>query len=294
MSDAQAVEEGAGTMTEPTSGEAVASEPTAPAVPAAAGSKAQAAEAAPAAPTVVTATAPQAPVLELRDVVAGYGPFRALFGVSFEVAPGEALALVGSNGVGKTTVARVASGLVTPTQGTVHVDGTDMTGAKPYRYARAGVAHATEGRSVFATLTVEENLALSFGRVRGKRGVREALEQAYELFPVLGERRRQLAGSMSGGQQRMLSMARVMVEVPKILVADELSLGLAPIIVAELYEALRKLREQGTALLIVEQQVAHALDLCDRVVLLGHGSVEWTGASADAGDVVTQAFEPAH
>ncbi|ONH49814.1 ABC transporter ATP-binding protein [Frankia sp. CcI49] len=241
-----------------------------------------------------SASAPQAPVLELRDVVAGYGPFRALFGVSFEVAPGEALALVGSNGVGKTTVARVASGLVTPTQGTVHVDGVDMTGAKPYRYARAGVAHATEGRSVFATLTVEENLALSFGRVRGKRGVREALEQAYELFPVLGERRRQLAGSMSGGQQRMLSMARVMVEVPKILVADELSLGLAPIIVAELYEALRKLREQGTALLIVEQQVAHALDLCDRVVLLGHGSVEWTGASADAGDVVTQAFEPAH
>ncbi|WP_083749986.1 ABC transporter ATP-binding protein [Frankia sp. CcI49] len=293
MSDVQAVEEGAGTMTGPTSEEAAASEPTAAAVPAAAVSKTETAEAEPAVVTA-SASAPQAPVLELRDVVAGYGPFRALFGVSFEVAPGEALALVGSNGVGKTTVARVASGLVTPTQGTVHVDGVDMTGAKPYRYARAGVAHATEGRSVFATLTVEENLALSFGRVRGKRGVREALEQAYELFPVLGERRRQLAGSMSGGQQRMLSMARVMVEVPKILVADELSLGLAPIIVAELYEALRKLREQGTALLIVEQQVAHALDLCDRVVLLGHGSVEWTGASADAGDVVTQAFEPAH
>ncbi|OAA18915.1 amino acid/amide ABC transporter ATP-binding protein 2, HAAT family [Frankia sp. EI5c] len=234
------------------------------------------------------------PALEFRSVVAAYGPFRALFGVSFEVRPGEALALVGSNGVGKTTVARVASGLVAPTEGAVLVGGTDMTGAKAYRFARAGVAHATEGRSVFATLTVEENLSLSFGRSFGKKGVRAALEQAYGIFPVLGERRKQLAGSLSGGQQRMLSMARVMVEVPRILVADELSLGLAPIIVAELYEALARLRAEGTSLLIVEQQVGHALDLCDRVVLLEHGSVAWTGDSAAASGVVTQAFEAAH
>ncbi|CAI7974595.1 MULTISPECIES: ABC transporter ATP-binding protein [unclassified Parafrankia] len=234
------------------------------------------------------------PVLEFRSVTAAYGPFRALFGVSYTLAPGEALALVGSNGVGKTTVARVASGLVVPTEGSVLVAGKDMTGSKPYRFARAGVAHATEGRSVFATLTVEENLSLSFRRVRGRRGVRSGLELAYEMFPVLGRRRGQLAGSMSGGEQRMLSMARVMVEIPKVLVADELSLGLAPIIVAELYDTLRRLRGEGTSLLIVEQQVGHALDLCDRVIVLDHGSVSWTGSSAEATGVVTQAFDPVH
>jgi branched-chain amino acid transport system ATP-binding protein len=232
-------------------------------------------------------------VLELRDVSAAYGPFRALFGVSLEVAPGEAVALVGSNGTGKTTVARVASGLVAPTNGTIHVDGVDLTGRRTYEFARAGVAHAPEGRSVFATLSVEENLTLSFQRVFGRREVRPRLDRAYELFPVLGRRRSQLAGTLSGGEQRMLSMSRVMVEAPKVLVADELSLGLAPIIVDELYESLRKLREEGTALLIVEQQVGHALRLCDRVAVLDRGSVSWTGSAADAVDVVSQAFDPA-
>ena len=233
------------------------------------------------------------PVLRLRDVSAGYGPFRALFGVSFSLGRGEALALVGSNGAGKTTVARVASGLVTPTAGTVEVDGVDMTRSRPYHFARAGVAHAPEGRSVFATLSVEENLSLSFRRVLGRRGVAGGLARAYELFPVLGRRRRQLAGTLSGGEQRMLSMARVMVEKPKVLIADELSLGLAPKIVAELYESLRRLREQGTALLIVEQQVGHALRLCDRVAVLDHGTITWTGTSSEATKVVHQAFEPA-
>jgi branched-chain amino acid transport system ATP-binding protein len=233
-------------------------------------------------------------VLELRGVSAGYGPFRALFDVALEVGTGEALALVGANGAGKTTVARVASGLVAPTGGTVVVDGEDLTGARTYAFARAGVAHAPEGRSVFATLSVEENLTLSFRRLHGRKGVRASLDRAYELFPVLGQRRTQTAGTLSGGEQRMLSLARVMVEVPKILVADELSLGLAPIIVDGLYESLARLRQEGTALLIVEQQVGHALRLCDRVAVLDHGTITWTGASADAGDVVSAAFDPAH
>lgn len=232
------------------------------------------------------------PVFEMRSVSAAYGPFRALFDVSLTVAPGEAVALVGSNGAGKTTVARVASGLVVPTGGSVLVDGVDLTGKRPYQFARAGMAHAPEGRSVFATLSVEENLTLAFLRVHGRRGVRPALDRAYELFPVLGRRRQQVAGTLSGGEQRMLSMARAMVEVPKILVADELSLGLAPIIVDQLYESLGRLRSAGTALLIVEQQVVHALRLCDRVVVLDHGTVTWTGAAADATGVVGQAFEP--
>ena len=233
-------------------------------------------------------------VLELRGVSAGYGPFRALFDVSMEVAAGEALALVGANGAGKTTVARVASGLVAPTGGTVTVDGHDLTGARTYAFARAGVAHAPEGRSVFASLSVEENLTLSFRRLHGRKGVRADLDRAYELFPVLGQRRTQTAGTLSGGEQRMLSLARVMVEVPKILIADELSLGLAPIIVDSLYESLARLRQEGTALLIVEQQVGHALRLCDRVAVLDHGTITWTGSSADAGAVVSAAFDPAH
>jgi branched-chain amino acid transport system ATP-binding protein len=233
------------------------------------------------------------PVLELRDVSAAYGPFRALFGVSLQIAPGEAVALVGSNGAGKTTVARVASGLVAPSNGAVLVDGVDLTGKRTYEYARAGIAHAPEGRSVFASLSVDENLTLSFRRLYGRGGVRPKLERAYELFPVLGRRRQQVAGTLSGGEQRMLSMARVLVEAPKVLVADELSLGLAPIIVDELYATLRTLRQEGTALLIVEQQVVHALDLCDRVAILDHGAVSWTGSSADATDVVARLFDPA-
>jgi branched-chain amino acid transport system ATP-binding protein len=234
------------------------------------------------------------PVLELRGVSAGYGPFRALFDVSFEVAPGEAVALLGANGAGKTTVARVATGLVAPSGGSVHVDGAEMTTRRTYEFARAGVAHAPEGRSVFATLTVEENLSLSFRRLRGRRGVKAALDEAYALFPVLGRRRGQVAGTLSGGEQRMLSMARVLVEGPKVLVADELSLGLAPIIVDEVYVSLEQLRTRGTALLIVEQQVTHALRVCDRVVLLHHGAVSWVGPSAEAASrVVTEVFDPA-
>jgi branched-chain amino acid transport system ATP-binding protein len=226
-------------------------------------------------------------VIELRDVAAGYGPFRALFGVSLAIEPGEALALVGPNGAGKTTMARVASGLVAPTAGTVIVDGVDLTGAHAFEFARAGVAHAPEGRSVFATLTVEENLVLSYRRALGRRAVRGGLERAYELFPPLERRRRQLAGNLSGGEQRMLSMARVLVEVPKLLIADELSLGLAPIIVAQTYDSLHKLRATGTSLLIVEQHVGHALRLCDRVATLDHGTISWTGPSADALDRLT-------
>lgn len=232
------------------------------------------------------------PVLELRSVSAAYGPFRALFDVSLTVDRGESVALVGSNGAGKTTVARVASGLVVPSAGGVIVDGVDMTSARTYAFARAGVAHAPEGRSVFASLTVEENLSLSFRRVHGRRGLRKSLDLAYEMFPVLGRRRGQTAGTLSGGEQRMLSLARVLVDLPKVLIADELSLGLAPIIVDELYEILRRLRDEGTSLLIVEQQVVQALRLCDRVAVLDHGAVSWTGDSTDATGVVAQVPGP--
>jgi len=226
------------------------------------------------------------PVLELREVAASYGPFRALFGVSLTVAAGGSVALLGANGAGKTTVARVASGLVAPTSGSVLVDGQDLTGVQPHQYARAGVAHAPEGRSVFATLTVAENLRLSFHRTHGASGLTGALDRAYDLFPQLSDRRSQIAGTLSGGEQRMLSMARVLVDPPKVLIADELSLGLAPIIIDEVYRTLRAIRETGTAVLIVEQQVGQALQLCDRVAVLAHGAVEWEGPADEAADVM--------
>ena len=226
------------------------------------------------------------PALELRGVDAGYGMFRALFDVSLTVGAGEAVALVGPNGAGKTTIARVASGLIAPAGGAVVVDGTDLTGRPTHLFATSGVAHAPEGRSVFATLTVEENLVLSIHRLRGRRGVRDGLAETYQQFPRLAERRRQVAGTLSGGEQRMLAMARVLVAGPKILVADELSLGLAPLIVQQIYGTLATLRDAGTALLVIEQHVSHALELCDHVAVMEHGRVSWSGPSRDAADRV--------
>jgi branched-chain amino acid transport system ATP-binding protein len=226
-----------------------------------------------------------APLLELRDVSAGYGPFRAIFDVSLELAEGRVLALLGSNGAGKTTIARVASGLVRPTRGEVRFDGVRIDTLRPYRIARLGIVHAPEGRSVFASLTVEENLGLAFRREFGRRGVPNALERGYELFPRLGERRKQVAGTLSGGEQRMLSLARVLVHPPRLLIADELSLGLAPIIIDEVYENLAAVRDAGTTLLIVEQYVGHALQIADEVAVLTKGTVAFRGPTAELGDL---------
>jgi len=234
------------------------------------------------------------PLLELRDVDAGYGPFRSLFGVSFVIRPHSVMALLGSNGAGKTSVVRVCSGLVRPTAGTVLFEGEDVTGRRPYRLARLGITHAPEGRSVFASLTVEENLVLTFRQVFGRRGTQTALAQAYDLFPRLGERRRQMAGTLSGGEQRMLSLARVLVRAPKLLITDELSLGLAPVVIDEVYETLQTICEAGTALLIVEQHVHQALRLADDVVVLAKGTVTLSGPVADLGDVTETLLPAAH
>ena len=242
---------------------------------------------------MTASVAPADPVLELASVEASYGPFRALFGVSMRIAAGEAIGLLGANGAGKTTLARVASGLVAPSAGAVLVHGVDMSEGRTYEFARAGIAHAPEGRSVFATFTVQENLELSFRRALGRARVDEGLERAFALFPRLGERHDQVAGTLSGGEQRMLSMARVLVEEPDLLIADELSLGLAPIIVDEVYATLETIRGSGTSLLIVEQHVTHALELCDRIVLLDHGRIDWEGPADGAREIVaSRLFEP--
>ncbi|HVX17171.1 MAG TPA: ABC transporter ATP-binding protein [Acidimicrobiales bacterium] len=230
-------------------------------------------------------TAPGAPLLELDSVNAGYGPFRAVFDVSFSIGEGEVVALLGANGAGKTTLARVVTGLVPVTSGAVRFDGHDITNLKAWRIAPLGIVHAPEGRSVFASLSVEENLTLDFQRSLGRRGVAAGLERAFELFPRLGDRRKQRAGTLSGGEQRMLSLARVLVRPPRLLVVDELSLGLAPIIVDEVYGLLDQVRSAGTALLIIEQYVGHAMQIADSVVLLQHGEVVYDGSPAALGDI---------
>jgi ABC-type branched-chain amino acid transport systems, ATPase component len=271
------------------------------------------------APAMSTPKLPTAaPLLELRNVDAAYGPFRSLFDVSLAVRPGSVTALLGANGAGKTTVARVATGLVRPTAGEVWFAGeriawgppppekkfwlrvlqrTRVAGLlsprfrkppvppRPFTTARAGVVHAPEGRSVFASLSVRENLELSFRRELGSGGVNDALAKAYELFPRLGERSKQIAGTLSGGEQRMLSLARVMVNPPKLLVADELSLGLAPIVVDEVYANLGAIRDAGTAILLVEQYVGHALAIADDVVVLNHGAVAHAGPATTLDDI---------
>ena len=232
------------------------------------------------------------PLLELRDVEASYGPFRSLFGVSFQIAEGGVTALLGGNGSGKTTVVRICSGLLHPIGGQVLFRGEDVTDRRAFRLSRMGVVHAPEGRSVFATLTVDENLVLTLRQAFGRRGCKPALDRAYDLFPRLGERRRQMAGTLSGGEQRMLSLARVLVRAPQLLITDELSLGLAPLIIDEVYKTLATIHQAGTSLLVVEQHVRQALTLADHVVVMGKGRVSLSGRTDELGDV-TERILPA-
>lgn len=224
--------------------------------------------------------------VELLAVTAGYGPYRALEAVSFAVGDGEVVALVGPNGAGKSTVARVCAGLVAPTAGRLLIGGEDLTGAPPWRIARARVASVPEGRGVFARLSVAENLELSFGRWLGPAAVPAALAQTFARFPMLAERRKQPAGTLSGGQQRLLSLAKVLGDSPRVVVADELSLGLSPAAVDDVYEQLGVLAEAGTALLVIEQQTDRALAVAHRAVVLDRGAVAFDGPPAKASSVI--------
>jgi branched-chain amino acid transport system ATP-binding protein len=225
-------------------------------------------------------------VLTVRNVSAAYGPYRALFDVSFRVPAGGVVALVGANGAGKSTIARTLTGLVTATAGQVMFSGQDVTGLPAYRIARLGMAHVVEGRGVFSTLTVEENLTLAFRQREGRAKLRDNLERAYTAFPILGERRRQMAGTLSGGQQRLLSLAKVLVVPSKVLVADELSLGLAPVVVDTVYEGLQEINRNGTALVVVEQQIHRVLRLASWAVVLNHGTVAYEGEPTGAEEAV--------
>lgn len=221
------------------------------------------------------------PVLEVDGLSASYGHVGALFDVSFSIGEGASVALVGANGAGKSTVARAVTGLVPTTGGTVRVDGADVTGHPAWAIARRGVTHVTEGRSVFASLTVEENLVLTFRAELGAAGVPGALERAFGAFPRLGDRRGQSAGTLSGGEQRMLAMARALGSPQRLLVVDELSFGLAPAVVERVYAALDAVRAEGCALLLIEQHVDRALQSAAHVVVLRKGRVVATGTPGE-------------
>jgi branched-chain amino acid transport system ATP-binding protein len=228
----------------------------------------------------------QPDVLVVENVSAGYGPYRALFDVSFAVPAGGIVALVGSNGAGKSTVARTVTGLVTASSGRITLAGHVITTLPAYRIARLGMAHVVEGRGIFSSLTVEENLTLAFRQRAGRKLLSSNLDRAYAAFAILGERRRQMAGTLSGGQQRLLSLAKVLVVPPQVLVADELSLGLAPVVVDTVYEGLAEINRNGTALVIVEQQVSRVLKLATRAVVLDRGSVAYNGDPEGASKAV--------
>ena len=224
-------------------------------------------------------------MLEVTGLSARYGAVAALRDVSLEVRAGELVALIGANGAGKTTLLRAIAGLVAPAAGRVTLDGRDVTGQAPEAMIRAGVALVPERRRVFAPLTVLDNLELggyALPRGRDFRSRLEAgVEEAYRLFPVLRRRRDQLAGTLSGGEQQMLAIGRALMTRPRLLLCDEPSLGLAPLVVAEIMRLLSTLREAGTTILLVEQNARMALRSADRAYVLEVGSVVLSGAAAD-------------
>ena len=221
-------------------------------------------------------------LLEVRDIDAFYGPIQALRGVSFSIGRGERIALVGANGAGKTTTLRVISGLLTPTRGSVVFDGDPIEGVAANKVVQRGIAHLPEGRELFSGLSVEENLRAGFWSQRHTdTSFPEQRDAVMDHFPILRERAKQAAGTLSGGEQQMLGVARALMSNPRLLIVDELSLGLAPKIVAQLFDILRSINETGTAVLIVEQFVHMALANTDRAVVLAKGEVALEGPSSE-------------
>lgn len=232
-------------------------------------------------------TGAPAPALELHGVRAAYERVEVLRGVDITLPPGQVFALLGPNGAGKSTTLRVASGRLRPTAGRVVVDGADVTGKAPEKISRLGVCSVPEGRGIFPSLTVEENLRMwTYGGV--KRA--DVEEQAYARFPPLAARRRQLAGSLSGGEQQMVAISRALSTKPKLLLLDEISMGLAPLVVARLYEVVLQFAAEGLAILLVEQFAHMALEVADRAAVLTQGRVEIEGDADQVAPTVADLY----
>jgi branched-chain amino acid transport system ATP-binding protein len=217
-------------------------------------------------------------MFELTDVSAGYSGSTVLRNVNLKVPTGNVVAIVGANGAGKTTLLRVASGLLRPQSGSVTIDGRDLSGRRPHVFFRAGVCHVPEGRGIFRSLSVRENIIL---QAPPGTSTDEAVERAGSAFPRLGERMSQLAGTLSGGEQQMLALAHAYVSQPKVVLLDEVSMGLAPRTVDDIFDFLKVLASQGAALVIVEQYVKRAVDLADFVYVLTRGRVSFAGEPSE-------------
>ena len=220
-------------------------------------------------------------LLRVEEIDVRYGTIQALRGVSLEVRAGEVVALIGANGAGKTTTLRTISGLLRPVRGRILLDGQDLTRLPAHRITAMGVAHVPEGRAVFPNLTVLENLLLAAYTRRDRRAVARDLERVYQLLPRLFERRRQSAGTLSGGEQQMLAIGRALMSQARIMLLDEPSMGLAPVLVAEIFRLLTDINRSGTTLLLVEQNARMALQIANRAYVLEAGRVVLSGPAAE-------------
>jgi branched-chain amino acid transport system ATP-binding protein len=231
-------------------------------------------------------------MLELRSVDAGYGTFQALFGVSLDVHAGEAVGVIGPNGAGKTTLMRVISGLIRPRTGTISMRGVDVLKTPEHRIVSLGIAHVPENRRLFPRLTVEDNLRMGAFMPEARARYAERLSFVFDLFPRLKERRNQLAGTMSGGEQQMCAIGRALMSDPKLLLLDEPSAGLAPVVVQQVFELVKRIRAGGLTVLIVEQNVQQVLRAVDRAYLLEAGTIRASGKASEmlADDSIRQAY----
>ena len=231
-------------------------------------------------------------MLELTSVTAGYGAFTALWDVSLRVATNEAVAVVGPNGAGKTTLLRVISGLIAPRAGTLAFEGAPIDGRPAYEIVGHGIAHVPEGRRIFPALTVADNLKMGAFLPAARKRFAESLARVYALFPVLAERQKQRAGSLSGGEQQMLAVGRALMSRPKLILLDEPSMGLAPVMVLRLFDLIRRVREEGYTILVVEQNVRQVLKLVDRAYLLEVGRIKMEGRADELSeqDFVRKAY----
>jgi branched-chain amino acid transport system ATP-binding protein len=231
-------------------------------------------------------------MLELKSIDAGYGTFQALFGVSLDVKAGEAVGVIGPNGAGKTTLMRVISGLIRPRAGSISMEGTDILKTPEHRIVSLGIAHVPENRRLFPRLTVEDNLKMGAFMPEARGRFAERLEFVFDLFPRMKERRHQMAGTMSGGEQQMCAIGRALMSDPKLLLLDEPSAGLAPVVVQQVFELVKRIRSGGLTVLIVEQNVQQVLKVVDRAYLLEAGSIRASGTSEQmlANDSIRQAY----
>lgn len=216
-------------------------------------------------------------MLSVKDAVVRYGAITALHGVSFEVNQGEVVTLLGANGAGKSTTLRMLSGLHAPTSGTITFDGDDITNVKAHMFSSMGISHVPEGRRIFPEMTVQENLEMgAYGRKDNYVG---DMERMYSLFPILKERRKQLGGNLSGGEQQMLAIGRALMSQPRLLLLDEPSMGLAPMIIDQIFRIIGEIRDGGTTVLVVEQNAAQALRLADRGYVMENGVIAFSDTS---------------